>query len=187
VHGIVGDFRRHLDHIGGDGRRLVAFLGGTIGNLKPHERAELLAVVAASMAPGDCLLLGTDLVKDRQRLVAAYDDSAGVTAEFNLNVLTVLNRELGADFAPARFEHVARFDDDQEWIEMHLRSRGRQVVQIPGLDLELELADGETIRTEISAKFRRERVVDELSAAGLDLQHWWTDRDGDFALSLAVR
>jgi L-histidine N-alpha-methyltransferase len=187
VHGVVGDFRCHLDDLPGGGRRLVAFLGGTIGNLRPDERAALLGDLGTSMAEGDCLLLGTDLVKDRGRLVAAYDDAAGVTAAFNRNVLAVLNRELGADFDVDRFEHVARFDDDEEWIEMHLRSLGAQTVRVPALELELSFADGETIRTEISAKLRPERVRDELDAAGFTLREWWTDPAGDFALSLSCR
>ncbi|HET6794867.1 MAG TPA: L-histidine N(alpha)-methyltransferase [Acidimicrobiales bacterium] len=187
VHGVVGDFRRHLGRIPGGGRRVVAFLGGTIGNLRPEERRTMLADLAGTMAPGDALLLGTDLVKDRDRLVAAYDDGAGVTAAFNRNVLNVLNQETGAEFEPERFEHVARFDDDNEWIEMHLRSVGQQQVPVPGLGIDLDLSDGESIRTEISAKFRPERVDDELAGAGLRLHEWWTDPNADFALSLAVR
>jgi L-histidine N-alpha-methyltransferase len=187
VHGVVGDFRTHLTTLPNGGRRLIAFLGGTIGNLRPHERASMLADLASTMAPGDALLLGTDLVKDRGRLIAAYDDSAGVTAAFNQNVLAILNRELGADFALDRFVHVACFDDDEEWIEMRLRSQGRQVVHVPELALELSFDDGEDLRTEISAKFRPERVRDELATAGLELTEWWTDPAGDYALSLSVR
>ena len=187
VHGVVGDFERHLDQIPGGGTRVVAFLGGTIGNLLPDARAEFLRDVASSLAPSDAFLLGTDLVKDVDRLEAAYDDAAGVTAAFNKNVLHVINRELGADFDPDRFAHVARFDTQHERIEMHLRSLGDQAVKVPELDLVVELADGEEIRTETSAKFRRERVEAELAAAGLDLTEWWTDPDGDFALSLSVR
>jgi L-histidine N-alpha-methyltransferase len=187
VVGVVGDFRRHLTALPQGGRRLIAFLGGTIGNLRPDERAALLADLASTMQRGDALLLGTDLVKDRRRLVAAYDDAAGVTAQFNKNVLTVLNRELDADFDVDRFVHVARFDEDQEWIEMRLRSRGRQRVHVRALSLELSFADGEDLRTEISAKFRPERVRSELGAAGLELVEWWTDPAGDYALSLSVR
>jgi L-histidine N-alpha-methyltransferase len=186
VYGVVGDFRRHLGVIPRGGRRMIAFLGGTIGNLRPAERASMLRRLAASMAPGDSFLLGTDLVKDRSRLVAAYDDAAGVTAAFNKNVLTVLNRELGADFDVDRFDHIACFDDDDEWIEMRLRSRGRQRVRIPGLQLDVEFDDGEDLRTEISAKFRPERVRAELEDAGLHLDGWWTDQTGDYALSLAL-
>jgi L-histidine Nalpha-methyltransferase len=187
VVGIVGDFRHHLGTIPADGRRLVAFLGGTIGNLLPPERHRLLTQLHDVLRPGDSLLLGTDLVKDPELLVAAYDDAAGVTAEFNRNVLTVLNRELGADFDIDRFDHVARFDETDEWIEMRLRSRGDQVVHIPKLELTIEFADGEDLRTEISAKFRRAGVCAELAAAGFDLAAWWTDAAGHYALSLAHR
>lgn len=186
VHAVVGDFERHLAFIPRGGTRLVAFLGGTIGNLTPEPRARFLSEVAAGLADGDAFLLGTDLVKDVARLEAAYDDSLGVTRDFNRNVLHVLNRELGADFAPERFAHVALFDPRNEWIEMRLRSAGHQCVTLPELDLRVDFADGEEMRTEISAKFRREGVEDELAAAGLRLSHWWTDPDGDFALSLSA-
>jgi L-histidine N-alpha-methyltransferase len=187
VTGVVGDFRRHLADLPRDGRRLIAFLGGTIGNLRPRQRAELLRELADTMAPGDALLLGTDLVKDPTRLVAAYDDAAGVTAAFNRNVLAVLNREAGADFDPARWRHVARFDEVDEWIEMRLRSVGDQTVRIPALGLVVEFADGEELRTEISAKFRQSRVRAEVEVAGLRPLAWWTDPAGDYAVSLAVR
>lgn len=186
VHGVVGDFERHLHAIPSGRRRLFAFLGGTIGNLEPATRARFLADIAAGLGPNDALLLGTDLVKDVERLEAAYDDRAGVTAEFNRNVLHVINRELDADFEPNRFEHVARFDRENEWIEMRLRSVGNQHVKIRELDLVAEFADGEEMRTEISAKFRRGGVEQELDAAGLRLTHWWADPDGDFALSLSI-
>ena len=163
----------------------MAFLGGTIGNLAPASRARFLASVAAGLEPGDSFLLGTDLVKDPGRLVAAYDDAAGVTAEFNRNLLHVLNRELGADFVPDTFDHVARWDPDEEWIEMRLRSSVDQAVKVPQLDLVVEFEAGEEMRTEISAKFRREGIAAELDAAGLELREWWTDPAGDFALSLS--
>jgi L-histidine N-alpha-methyltransferase len=185
VHAVVGDFEHHLDRLPGGGRRAVAFLGGTIGNLAPPIRARFLASVAAGLGPQDCLLLGTDLVKDPGRLVAAYDDAAGVTAEFNRNLLHVLNRELDADFDPGAFDHVARWDADDEWIEMRLRSSVDQSVKVPQLDLVVEFAAGEEMRTEISAKFRREGIERELEAAGLELREWWTDPAGDFALSLS--
>jgi len=185
VHAVVGDFERHIEQLPAGGRRCVAFLGGTIGNLVPAERAAFLAAVRGTLAPGDSLLLGTDLVKDPARLVAAYDDAAGVTAEFNRNVLRVIDRRLGGDFEPERFAHVACWDDDQEWIEMRLRSLGPQGVGIRGLGLEVAFADGEEIRTEVSAKFRREGVEAELAAAGFELERWWTDAAGDFALSLS--
>jgi len=185
VHGVVGDFDRHLGELPTGGRRVIAFLGGTIGNFEPSSRATFLAELAAGMGPNDALLLGTDLVKDRDRLVAAYDDDEGVTAEFNRNVLRVINRELDANFDPDAFEHVARFDPDNEWIEMRLRSMGSQTVKVRELDLVVEFDDAEEMRTEISAKFRREGVETELAAAGLNLREWWTDPAGDFALSLA--
>jgi L-histidine N-alpha-methyltransferase len=185
VHAVVGDFEHHLDRLPTGGRRLVAFLGGTIGNLPPAVRAEFLASIAAGLAPGDSFLLGTDLVKDTDRLVRAYDDAAGVTAAFNRNVLSVINRELGADFDVEAFEHVARWNADEEWIEMWLRAPVAQTVKVPELDLIVEFAAGEEMRTEISAKFRQEKVRAELAAAGLELAEWWTDPEGDFAVSLA--
>ncbi|WP_448641936.1 L-histidine N(alpha)-methyltransferase [Geodermatophilus sp. URMC 63] len=186
VDAVVGDFTRHLGLLPRSGRRLVAFLGSTIGNLEPGPRATFLRDLAATLQPGDSFLLGTDLVKDPARLVRAYDDAAGVTAEFNRNVLAVLDRELDADFDPAAFDHVAVWDAGHEWIEMRLRSRTDQVVRVAALDLEVPFAAGEELRTEVSAKFRRERVEDELAAAGLRLTHWWTDPDGDFGVSLSV-
>jgi L-histidine N-alpha-methyltransferase len=186
VHAVAGDFEHHLDEIPGGGRRLIAFLGGTVGNLLPDARARFLAEIAAGLGPDDAFLLGTDLVKDPARLVAAYDDAAGVTAEFNRNVLLVLNRELGADFEPDRFAHVARYDSEHEWIEMRLRSIEAQEVKVPALDLIVEFDEGEEMRTEVSAKFRRAGVERELAAVGLRLVEWWTDPAGDFALSLSV-
>jgi L-histidine N-alpha-methyltransferase len=187
VSGVVGDFEAHLDRLPHDGRRLVAFLGGTIGNLRPQQRQSFFRSLASTLRPGESLLLGTDLVKDRGRLERAYDDSAGVTREFNLNVLRVLNRELDADFDVDRFTHVARFDESNEWIEMRLRSQRRQVVHVGALDLEIWFEDGEDLLTEISAKFRRDGVQSELEAAGFSLDGWWTDDHGDFAVSLATR
>ncbi|MFC8147506.1 L-histidine N(alpha)-methyltransferase [Streptomyces paradoxus] len=186
VHGLIADFTAELTLPDTPGPRLVAFLGGTIGNLLPAERAAFLASVRALLAPGDALLLGTDLVKDEEVLVRAYDDGAGVTAAFNKNVLTVINRELGADFEPAAFDHVAQWDAGHEWIEMRLRSRKAQTVKVPALDLAVDFAAGEEMRTEVSAKFRQEGVRAELSAAELELAHWWTDGAGRFALSLSV-
>ena len=187
VHAVVGDFEHHLPLLPREGRRLIAFLGGTIGNLEPGLRAGFLAAVAGGMRPGDTFLLGTDLVKDEGRLVAAYDDSRGVTAEFNRNVLRVVNAALGADFVPERFAHVARWDAEREWMEMRLRSGGDQRVTVADLGLVVDFADGEEMRTEISAKFRRPGVEAELAAAGLELMTWWTDARGDFALSLSRR
>ena len=185
VHAVVGDFEQHLDQLPMEGPTLVAFLGGTIGNLAPDARARFLRELADQMAPGDWLLLGTDLVKDPARLVAAYDDAAGVTAEFNRNVLHVLNRELGGDLSPYRFAHVAKWDKDQQWIEMHLRAEGDQHAHLAAIGLDVDVADGEMIHTEISAKFTRQKVQGELAAAGLDLDELLTDADGDFAVSLA--
>jgi L-histidine Nalpha-methyltransferase len=185
VHAVVGDFEHHLDELPGDGPRVVAFLGSTIGNFAPAARASFLAELAATLQPGDALLLGTDLVKDPARLVAAYDDADGITAAFNKNVLHVLNRELAADFDPDAFEHVARFDPDAEWIEMRLRAVGAQDARVGALDLDVHFSDGEEMRTEISAKFRRAGVERELAAVGLTLAEWWTDPASDFALSLS--
>jgi len=186
VHGIVADFEKHLGRLPTHGPRLIAFLGGTIGNFAPEHRAAFLAAVGEQMLPGDALLLGTDLVKDAGRLVRAYDDAAGVTAEFDKNVLRVINARLDADFDVDAFEHVAVWDADNEWIEMRLRSVSDQRVAVRALGLEVDFAAGEEMRTEISAKFREERVADELEAAGLRLVGWWTDEAGDFALSLAT-
>ena len=185
VDAVVGDFEQHLGRLPMEGTTMVAFLGGTIGNFAPAVRAKFLEELADQLAPGDWLLLGTDLVKDPARLVAAYDDEAGVTAEFNRNVLHVLNRELDGDFSPYRFEHVATWNKDEQWIEMHLRAEGDQHATLRTIGLEVDVADGEMIHTEISAKFTRQRVQDELAAAGLELEELYTDEDGDFALSLS--
>nr|WP_197973024.1 L-histidine N(alpha)-methyltransferase [Streptomyces gossypiisoli] len=186
VHALIADFTVALELPDTPGPRLVAFLGGTIGNLLPDERATFLAAVRALLSPGDALLLGTDLVKDEQVLVRAYDDAAGVTAAFNKNVLSVVNRELDADFDPGAFDHVALWDAGNEWIEMRLRSRVAQTVKIPSLDLAVDFAAGEELHTEVSAKFRKDRVRAELAAAGLELARWWTDGEGRFALSLST-
>jgi L-histidine N-alpha-methyltransferase len=186
VHAVVADFEAHLELLPADPSRLVVFLGGTIGNFEPAPRARFLQAVAETLRPGDAFLLGTDLVKDAGRLVRAYDDAAGVTAAFDRNVLYVVNRELGGDFDPEAFEHLAVWDADEEWIEMRLRSLREQTVHVKALDLEVAFAEGEQMRTEVSAKFTRERVERELAAAGLRPAAWWTDRAGDFALSLAL-
>ena len=186
LHGVVADFEEHLGRLPAGGRRMVAFLGSTIGNLTPAQRHTFLSDLRGGLVEGDTFLLGTDLVKDPARLVAAYDDAAGVTAAFNKNVLAVLNRTLSADFDPDRFEHVARWNAAEEWIEMRLRSRESQRVRIHDLGLTVDFAQSEEIRTEISAKFRRDKVAAELAAAGYRLAEWWTDPAGDFALSLAV-
>ena len=186
VHGVVGDFHRDLERIPEGDRRLFAFLGGTIGNLYPRERASFLARVAHQMDPEDRLLLGTDLVKDPSVLEAAYNDSAGVTADFNRNALRMLNGSLGADFDPDAFEHVAFYDRERAWIEMRLRARGPQAVRVPDAGLELELADGEEIRTEISAKFTAELVEEELQQAELRLEEFFTDDEEMFGLAFAA-
>jgi len=192
VHAVVSDFEQYLgvepsSGSGDDaGPRLVAFLGSTIGNMVPAERAAFLRRVRASLRPGDSFLLGTDLVKDVGVLVAAYDDSAGVTAAFNKNVLAVLNAELGADFDLDGFEHVAVWDPANEWIEMRLRATAEQRARVRDLDLDVRFAAGEEMRTEVSAKFRRAGVEAELAAAGLAMRAWWTDAGERFGLSLAV-
>jgi L-histidine N-alpha-methyltransferase len=188
VHGLVCDFEQHLERIpDGAGRRLIAFLGGTVGNLYPRQRHAFLERIAALLAPGDRLLLGTDLIKDAARLEAAYDDAAGITAEFNKNVLEVLNRELGADFDLDAFEHIARYDPEAERMDIRLRSLLAQDVRLDRLDLGISFAAGEEMRTEISTKFNRERVESAYAGAGLELCGWFTDGAGDYALSLACR
>jgi L-histidine N-alpha-methyltransferase len=192
VHEVVSDFDSSLgldavDDMGsGEGPRLVAFLGSTIGNMVPAERAKFLARIRDGLRPGDALLLGTDLVKDPAVLVAAYDDAAGVTAAFNKNVLSVLNSELGADFDLGAFGHTAIWDPDEEWIEMRLRSAVNQEVHIPAIGLTATFAVGEEMRTEHCAKFRRSGVDAELGAAGLAMRSWWTDPAGRFGLSLSA-
>jgi L-histidine Nalpha-methyltransferase len=189
VEGIIGDFERHLEWIPGrDGEpRLVALLGGTIGNFPPGTRRRLLRTIAGLLGPGDRFLLGTDLVKDPEVIEAAYDDGEGVTAEFNRNVLTVINRELDADFSPEAFEHIAFYDRDHEWVEMRLRARRAHTVLIAGLGLRITFAAGEELRTEISAKFSRARLEADFEAAGLTLEAWYTDPQELFAVSLAAR
>ena len=181
----VGDFERDLGAIPAGGRRTIAFIGSTIGNLEPAARAAFLAQVGAALRPGDTFLLGMDLVKDAGRLLEAYNDAAGVTAEFNRNVLLVVNRELDADFRVEEFEHVALWDAEHEWIEMRLRAAREQTVTIGDLGLVVSFAAGEELRTEISAKFRRAGIESELAAAGLRILQFWTDRPGDFGLLLA--
>ena len=190
VHGIVGDFERHLRHVPAAvaGPRIVAFLGGTIGNFPPGSRRRFLRRLAKLLRPGhDRLLLGTDLVKDVETLEAAYNDTQGVTAEFNRNVLRVINRELDGDFDVEAFEHVAFYDREREWIEMRLRATHRMDVRLAALDLDLSFAAREEMRTEISAKFTPERLRGDLAAAGLDPVEVLTDPDRLFALSLSER
>ena len=185
VWGHVCDFELDLERIPVDGPRITAFLGGTIGNFQPAQRASFLRRVANLLDTEDRFLLGTDLVKDRATLEAAYDDSEGVTAEFNLNVLRVLNRRLGANFDTDAFEHVARWDADNLWMDIRLRSRRHQVIDIKGLDLQVAFAAGEEMRTEISTKFMRPGLEGIYAEAGLEITDWWTDPEGHYALSLA--
>jgi L-histidine N-alpha-methyltransferase len=186
VHGVIGDFERHLELVPpAGGPRIVAFLGGTIGNFPPGSRRRFLRKIARMLGPEDHLLMGTDLVKDPSVLEAAYDDAEGVTAEFNRNVLRVLNRELQADFDPDDFDHVALFDPEHEWIEMRLRARREHTTVVRGLDLPVHFDAGEELRTEISAKFTPERLEGDLAAAGLELVRWLTDPDALFALTLS--
>jgi L-histidine N-alpha-methyltransferase len=190
VHGVVGDFERHLGEIPAPepgAPRIVALLGGTIGNFPPGSRRRLLREIGELLGQDDRLLLGTGLVTDVPALEAAYDDAAGVTAEFNRNVLAVVNRELEADFPLDGFAHVAFFDRRHEWIEMRLRALRPASVLVGALDLRVELAAGEEIRTEISAKFTRARVEEDFAAAGLRLDGWFEDARGRHALSLAGR
>ncbi|MEA2428194.1 MAG: L-histidine Nalpha-methyltransferase [Thermoleophilaceae bacterium] len=186
VHGVVGDFLAHLADVPGGGPRIVALLGGTIGNLKPADRAPFLRSIRELLGPDDRFLLGTDLVKDTAVLEAAYNDAAGVTAAFNRNVLNVLNRELGADFELDAFAHVAFFDRDASWIDIRLRSRRDQRVSIPGAGIEVDLREGEDIRTEVSAKFTLEALARELREAGMELERFFTDPEGLFGLSLSA-
>jgi len=186
VRGLVCDFEHDLERIpDGEGGRLVAFLGGTIGNLYPEARHEFLRRIAGLLGPEDRLLLGTDLVKDVGRLEAAYDDSLGVTAEFNKNVLRVLNRELGADFDLDAFEHVARYDAKQARMDIRLRSLAEQTIRLEALEMSVAFLAGEEMRTEISAKFTRERLDGFYAGAGLAMSGWFTDPADDYALSLA--
>lgn len=188
VYGVVGDFERHLARVPeAIGPRLVVFLGGTIGNFPPGSRRRFLREIATLLGPDDHLLIGVDLVKDPHVLERAYDDSQGVTAEFNRNLLRVLNRELRAEFDPEDFDHIALFDDEHQWIEMRLRARRAHTTLVQALDLAVRFEEGEEMRTEISAKFTRERIATDLSAAGLELTDWLTDRDELFALTLSRR
>ena len=187
VHGVVGDFTESLHHLPGGGRRMIAFLGGTLGNLVPDERREFLAGIADVLEPGEHLLLGVALVTDPALLVPAYDDAAGVTAQFDLNVLSVLNKQLGADFDLDRFRHVAVWDPANEWIEMRLEATSEMSVRVADLGLTVPFGSGEQMRTEISAKFREDGIRTELAAAGFDEVLTWTDPDERFALVCARR
>jgi len=185
VHGIVCDYETHLERVPREEGALIAFLGGTIGNFRPGPRRSFLARIATLMYPGDRFLLGTDLVKDPAVLEAAYNDSAGITAEFNKNVLRVIDRELDANLDPGAFEHVAFWDPENEWIDIRLRSLREQFADIRGLDMRVHFSRHEEMRTEISTKFTRERLESSYADAGLELVEWWTDPDELYALSLA--
>jgi L-histidine N-alpha-methyltransferase len=185
IHLVIGDFHHHLAEIPTDGRRLIAFLGGTIGNLDPGQRARFLFDLNCTMSSDDTLLLGTDLVKDRRRLVAAYDDAAGVTAAFNRNVLHVLNEQLGGDFEPDRFRHVAHWNEEEQWIEMRLRALEATTVSLSGAGITVSFDEGEDLLTEISSKFTPERIERELSEAGFVIEGMWGAQDGEFLLTLA--
>ena len=185
VHAVVGDFHRHLGKIPGSGGRLIAFLGGTIGNLVPAERRRFFAALRSTTRPTDHLLLGADLVKDAATILAAYDDPQGVTGRFNRNVLRVVNRELGADFVPERFAHVVRWDPVERWIEMRLRSDRAQSVHVGALGLTVAFGEGEDLLTEISAKFAPSGIASELTSAGFVVDRQWGDDEGQFLLTLA--
>ena len=185
IHVVIGDFHHHLAEIPAEGRRMVAFLGGTIGNLNPTQRGRFLFDLNCTMTSDDSLLIGTDLVKDRKRLVAAYDDSAGVTADFNRNVLHVLNEQLGGDFDPDLFRHVALWNEEEQWIEMRLRAEEANEVALTGAGITVRFDQGEEMLTEISAKFTPERVEHELSEAGFVVEGMWGAEDGEFLLTLA--
>jgi L-histidine N-alpha-methyltransferase len=185
VHAVVGDFHHHLEKIPGRGERLIAFLGGTIGNLVPWQRRRFFSALRATMGPSDHLLLGADLVKDVGTILAAYDDSEGVTGRFNRNVLHVINRELDADFVPDRFAHVVRWDSERQWIEMRLRSHDDQTVHIGALGLTVPFSQDEELLTEISAKFTPTGIRSELVRAGFVLDGQWGADAGEFLLTLA--
>ncbi len=186
VHAVVGDFDHHINRIPMVGRRMVAFLGSTIGNFYPDHRRRFLFDLDCTMVHGDSFLLGTDLIKDEKKLIAAYDDASGVTAEFNRNVLHVLNRELHADFEPDRFQHVALWNEEDHRIEMRLRSLDDQVIDVADLELEVTFAAGEDLLTEISTKFTRQSVENELYQAGFMVDAMWEAPEGEFLLTLAT-
>ena len=185
IHLVIGDFHQHLGEIPSEGRRMVAFLGGTIGNFDPAQRARFFFDLNCSMSSDDSLLLGTDLVKDRGRLVAAYDDAAGVTAEFNRNVLHVLNEQLGGNFEPEHFTHVACWNESEQWIEMRLRAQESTRVTLRDAGIEVRFDEGEDLLTEISAKFTPDRVEEELKAANFVIDEMWGAEEGEFLLTLA--
>ncbi len=187
VDALVGDYLADLEKVRRHGRRLIIFLGSTIGNYAPTMRYSLLRSVAAALDPGDAFLLGVDLVKDEATMVAAYDDAAGLSAAFNLNILNVVNRELGGDIPVDAFEHVARFDRQYSCMAQSLRATRKVVANIRALDLAVTFVEGEEIHTEIACKFTRAEVEDNFTAAGIHLDEWLTDSKGQFALALGSR
>ena len=187
VAGIVGDFEHDLARLGPGGGRLILFLAGTIGNLQPDQAAAFLAQAARQMEMGDGFLIGFDLVKDKARLEAAYDDAAGVTARFNKNILHAVNDRFGADFEPEAYEHVAFFDEENAWIEMRLRASRPMTVTVRDADLKLDLEAGDEIRTEISAKYTRESVEALADRGGLLVDAWYQDPEALFALAILKR
>ena len=187
VHAIVGDFERDLGVLAGYDRRLIAFLGSTIGNLGPEQRGRFLRTLGTALTRDDALLLGVDLVKDVARLEAAYNDSGGVTEAFVRNALAAVNRELDGTFEQQRFVYEARWDPEHEWMDIGLRARQLHTVSLRGLDLQVAFEAGEPLRVEISSKFRREQLEREARRSGLRVESWWTDREGDFAVALMFR
>jgi L-histidine N-alpha-methyltransferase len=187
VHGIVGDFLEDLPALGPGGDRLALFLAGTMGNLHPDRVPSFLRALARQLAPGDSFLLGLDLVKDAERLHAAYNDPAGVTAEFNRNILRVVNSHLCADFEPEAFDHVAFYDPENARIEMRLRANRDMRVSIPGAKLQLEYRRGDEIRTELSCKYTRRSLEGMLAGTALRVEEWYTDPDDLFASALLRR
>jgi L-histidine Nalpha-methyltransferase len=186
VDALVGDFERDLDSLPTGGPRLIALLGSTIGNLYPSQRLRFLSAVADALTPDDTFLVGVDLVKDVARLEAAYNDTRGVTETFVRNALTAVNRELGATFDQGSFVYDARWDPEREWMDIGFRARYAHTVSIRGLELDVAFAEDEPLRVEVSSKFHRERFESEARRAGLDVESWWTDRAGDFAVALMV-
>lgn len=187
IHCLIGDFEHDLDHLPPSENRLIVVLGGTIGNFDLLPRRDFLTRIYSLMEPSDHLMIGVDLVKDRARLESAYNDSVGITEMFNKNILTVLNREIGSDFDLDLFEHVAFFDPDNAWIEMRLRALSAHSVQLGNLSRELEFDQGEEIRTEISCKFTRDSLTEDLLQSGLSISDWHQDERADFALCTAQR
>lgn len=187
VQAIVGDFEGDLRALPGPGPRLIAFLSSTIGNLDPARRERFLTALGAALAPDDASLLGLDLVKDSTRLEAAYNDTQGLTEEFVRNALTAVNRELGATFDQRRFAYEARWNPEYEWMDIGFRAKEAHTVSIRALELDVAFEPGESLRLEISSKFRRDQVEREVGESGLQVESWWTDRTGDFAVALVRR